>query len=696
MRFDNILKKHSLISIITLTVLVALTTLAIVLCLPRESGIHYNAEENKPWTGRLLIAEFDFPVMRSQEDLEEAKKQQLKEFEPYFEKNDSVGEKAINDFIQKAKQDTTGVLSENEDVIVRRLHAIYDKGIMSEQDYLKMSEDSVQQVRIVYDKNSYITQHLQNVTLQKDAYSLIIYNDEEDKDQEKIRLQDLEEFVRPNIFYMQERNDQVLKELMESIAPKIGEVKKGQKIISRGEIVNETTYNIIQSYENAFNEKKLKPNSKITANITLGQTVFVLIFVALFTFYLTIFRPEYLKKTRKLLMLYAMIALFPIAVTVMVKRQMLDVFIIPFAIAPMITRVFFDSRTAFITHATIILISAVALTYQYEFIIIEMAAGMAAIYTLGDMTKRVDLFKSALAATVCAVLLYFSIEAIQAQKPIFEEQNSRAPYLVISGVFLLLAYPLMYVFERLFGFISQITYFELSDSNQPLLRMLSEKAPGTYAHSTIVSNLAAEIASRIGADVLLVRTGALYHDIGKMENPAFFIENQAGYNDPHNRLPEKESAKVIINHVIYGQKLAEKYKLPDVIKGFIVTHHGCGLTGFFYAKYKNAHPDEEVDPAPFTYPGPNPQTKEQAILMMADTVEAATKSLDEYNDATISKKVNELIDKQVKEGYFKECPITFRDIAVAKQVLIERLKGLYHTRIKYPEIESENKKEDEE
>jgi putative nucleotidyltransferase with HDIG domain len=243
----------------------------------------------------------------------------------------------------------------------------------------------------------------------------------------------------------------------------------------------------------------------------------------------------------------------------------------------------------------------------------------------------------------------------------------------------------MYLIEKTFGFVSDVTLIELSNTNKGILRRLSEVAPGTFQHSITVGNLAAEIANKIGAKSLLVRTGALYHDIGKITNPVFFTENQSGVN-PHDKMGYKESAQIIISHVSEGMKIAEQINLPNIVKDFIVTHHGTGITKYFYVKYKNEHPDEDVDPADFQYPGPNPFTREQAILMMADTVEAASRSLPEYTEKSITDLVNKLIDDQVEQGFFKECPITFRDIAQAKQVLIERLKAIYHTRISYPEL----------
>ena len=337
-----------------------------------------------------------------------------------------------------------------------------------------------------------------------------------------------------------------------------------------------------------------------------------------------------------------------------------------------------------------VMISAIAVSDQFEFIAVQMAAGLAAIFALSDMEKRAHLFKAVLMVFVSSSVMHYAIQLIQSGKLIPDDRNTYMVFF-ISCILLLITYPLMYLIEKTFEFTSNITLFELSDTNKDLLRRLSEVAPGTFQHSITVGNLASEIASRIGANGLLVRTGALYHDIGKMTNPVFFTENQANVN-PHDKLTEKESAQIIISHVAEGQKLAEEYDLPDVIKNFILTHHGQGMAKYFYIKYKNAHPDEDIDTEAFTYPGPNPNTREQAILMMTDAVEAASRSLDEYNDETIRNLVNKLIDSQVSCGFFTECPITFRDITIAKQVLVERLKNIYHTRIKYPELDKDEKK----
>ena len=383
-------------------------------------------------------------------------------------------------------------------------------------------------------------------------------------------------------------------------------------------------------------------------------------------------------------LLYAMITVFPILVSFMMRHNYFSVYILPFAMAPLFIRVFMDSRTAFITHVTMVLICAAAVKYQYEFIIIQLVAGLVTIYSLRDLSRRAQVFQTAILVFLADCLVFLTLQLMQGNS-FWDTDFSMYYHFLACGIFMLLAYPLMYLVEKLFGFTSNVTLFELSNTNKGVLRDLSEVAPGTFQHSITVANLAAEIANKIGARSLLVRTGGLYHDIGKMANPVFFTENQAGVN-PHDSLTCHDSARMIISHVTEGIRLAEKYSLPQFIKDFILTHHGRGLVKYFYIKYQNEHPDEEVDKEPFTYPGPNPFTREQAILMMADGVEAASRSLKEYSDESISGLVNKIIDGQLQAGYFVDCPITFRDIKQAKQVLIERLKAIYHARIQYPTL----------
>jgi len=429
-------------------------------------------------------------------------------------------------------------------------------------------------------------------------------------------------------------------------------------------------------------EQRNSSDEEILSTI-IGQAIYVFILVLLFTTYLVLFRKDYFQKPRSLAMLYTLLVVFPVIVSLMMQFNKFSVYLIPFAIAPIFVRVFMDSRTAFITHVMMILLCAVAVKYQYEFIIVQLVAGLVAIDSLRELSKRSQIFLTAILVTLGSAMVYYALQLIQSDD-MSKLDHSIYIHFAINGFFLLFAYPLMLVIEKTFGFTSDVTLFELSNTNNELMRKMSEIAPGTFQHSITVGNLAAEVANRIDADSQLVRTGALYHDIGKIVNPVFFTENQAGVN-PHDKISNLESARIIINHVSEGLQLAEKYNLPQIIKDFISTHHGTGLARYFYINYKNEHPDEEVDESLFQYPGPNPTTLEQAILMMCDGVEAASRSLQEYTEESISSLVDRIISQQVQAGFFTECPITFRDINLAKQVLTDRLRNIYHTRIQYPE-----------
>lgn len=671
----------------TSIVVAVITTLFIVSVLPEKTGVSYSYEVGKPWTHVKLIADFDFRIFKSDEAIEKEQSMLLKNYQPYYLLDTLVAKKALADFEQAVANDTTAVLAKYRSLIERRLHYLYGQGIMDDYDYNDIIPDTTSIIRIVMDKVETPVE-ITSVMPTRLAYERVFSDEELAEHRSQLARFNLLYYVRPNLKNDINRNSIEKQELLGSVGMVVDDVKKNQMIIDRGEIVTEKKAWAIESLKKELNKANVGKSGRYNF---LGKTIFVGVFILLFTCYLQIYRRRFFVKPLNIIMLYALIAAFPFALSMMVKYSSVSIYILPFAMVPIITQVFFDSRTAFITLATSVLISAIAANYQYEFIIIEMAGGMAAIYALSDMSKRSELFTAAFMATLCSALVYYAITLITSNSK-FPEEWGMFVYLIISGVLLLLTYPMMYVIEKVFSFTSNITFFELSDTNQVLLRMLSEKAPGTFAHSTTVGNLAAEVASRIGANALLVRTGALYHDIGKMENAVFFTENQAGVN-PHDKLSEKgkekESARIIVSHVTEGLRLAEKYGLPDIITDFIRTHHGRGMAKFFYIQYKNKHPEEDVDPKPFSYPGPNPETREQAILMMADTVEAATKSLETYSDETISKKVNELIDAQVKAGCFEECPITFRDIAVAKQVFADRLKSLYHTRITYPKLNEE-------
>ena len=368
----------------------------------------------------------------------------------------------------------------------------------------------------------------------------------------------------------------------------------------------------------------------------------------------------------------------------MVAYDFLSVYMLPVAILPIAVRVFMDSRTAFMAHMTTILICSVVLRYPYDFLLLQVIGGLAAIHSLRDLSQRSQLFRTAFIITLCYCLTYFSYELIT-ENDLTKLNVPMYFNFLINGVLLLFTYPFLFVLEKMFGFTSNVTLVELSNINHPLLRQLSEVAPGTFQHTMQVANLAAEAANKIGAKSQLVRTGALYHDIGKMANPAFFTENQSSVN-PHESLAFDQSAQIIINHVNDGVKIAEKANLPKAIIYFIRTHHGRGKAKFFYNSFKNKYPDREIDEELFTYPGPNPFTKETAILMMADSVEAASRSLKEHTEESISALVNKIIDSQIADGLLKNAPLTFKDVEAIKTIFTDKLKTMFHTRVSYPDL----------
>lgn len=673
---------------ITKTVLIIVTVAIIVCFLPRNESRQYRYDVGKPWMYGSVIAKFDFPIYKTDETIKREQDSLLQQFQPYYGINPTVENVQVSRFLHDFKNGIPGLPKDFVGLIAQQLHNVYQIGIINTQEYNRIFKDSTSTIRIISGKN------VRSVPI-GGFYSTIAAYERIFNGSEKLMAQrqllsrcNLNNYIEANVLYDKEKSETEKSDLLSSIPLASGMVMSGQKIIDRGEVITDNTYRVLNSFDKEM-KRRSSTQDEITTTI-IGQVLFVFILVMMFTFYLSLFRKDYFEKPRSITMLYAMITLFPIFVSLMMKHNFFSVYIIPFAMAPIFVRVFMDSRTAFITQVTMILICAAAVKYQYEFIIVQLAAGLVAIYTLRELSKRSQIFITALLVTLASCIVFSALQLMQ-DNQVFNIDTNMYTYFIVNGIFLLLSYPLMYLIEKLFGFTSNVTLFELSNTNKGLLRNLSEIAPGTFQHSITVGNLAAEIANRIGANSLLVRTGALYHDIGKMTNPVFFTENQAGVN-PHDQLTELESAQIIISHVSEGLKLAEKINLPSIIKDFITTHHGLGITKYFYVKYCNAHPDENVDKSLFQYPGPNPFTREQALLMMADTVEAASRSLKTYTEESICNLVNKLIDGQVAEGFFKECPITFRDIALAKVVLIDRLKAIYHTRISYPHLEDNGKK----
>ena len=661
------------------TALVLATMVIVVWCMPRDNRSYFHVEQGKPWKYAEFTAPYDFPIYKSEAVIQEERDSAMRKYEPYYNYQQDVARKMILKFETDYPDGISGLPRNFTTIIANLLADMYHKGILEQKDYTELRTDTAALIRVVSGKQA-VSVSIADLYSPKTAYERLFMDSNLSAHRTILQKCNLNNYIAANLSYDRERSEASKNDLMGGIALASGVVVKGQKIVDRGEIVTEKTYRIIESFkhENELRNEDVKQNQLSL----FGHILYVLILMIGFTVYLSLYRLDYFGKARSLTITYALIVIFALLTALFIRNTFIHVYIVPYAMVPIIIRIFMDSRTAFMTHVTMILICAVMLQHPFEFIVIETVAGLAAITSLRELTERSQLFKTAVIVTLACLAVNLALDWIRADALTQIDYNTYN-YLLVNGIALLFAYPLLYIIEKAFGFTSDITLVELSNTNSALLRRMSEVAPGTFNHSIQVANLAGEIANKIGAKAQLVRTGALYHDIGKLSNPIYFTENQSGIN-PHESRSDIDSAQIIISHVTEGLRMADKYNLPKVIRDFISTHHGQGKAKYFYVHYHNEHPDEPVDDLLFTYPGPNPFTREQACLMMADTVEAASRSLPDYTEQSIRDLVERLIDTQVAEGYFRECPITFRDIQYAKTVLIEKLKTIYHTRISYP------------
>ena len=663
----------------------------LVYFMPRESKFGYEYEEGRPWRYNSLIATFDFPIYKTQQEVEVERDSAMKGFHPFYIENQQKANSQVMafraDFLNgKFKDVPVSYLYHIERLLV----SVYKSGIIGSEDLAQMAKELVPGIRVIEGTEA-IAYPLSELYSTRSAYEYIVSADTFQFPRKVMARCNVNNYLEPNLTLDSVKTRAAREDIIASVAPASGMVQSGQRIIDRGEIISPDQYKILQSFENE--SVRRNDSSKGFWIVLCGQFIFVSCVLIAFVSYLSLFRREYLYSPHSIMLLSSLIAIFPVITYLMVDHKFFNVYMVPYAIVPIFVRIFMDSRTAFMAMISSTILSSMALHSNYEFLVVQFVAGVTAIYALKDLTERSQLLRVVLAVFVTSSIVMLGYDLSQGID--FEHlDRSMYIYIAVNGVLLLFAYPLLYLIEKLFGFTSSVTLVELSNTNNTILRRMSKVAQGTFVHSLQVANLAAEVADKIGAKPQLVRTGALYHDIGKMLNPAFFTENQTGVN-PHDELTEERSAQIIISHVTEGLRLAEKYHLPKVIRDFINTHHGCSQTKYFYIQWKNKHPEEEPDEKLFSYPGPNPFTREQAILMMCDAVEATSRSLKEFTEESITQLVDRIVDGQVSAGYFKECPITFRDIADAKRVLVESLKTIYHTRIAYPAETQQTEKKKE-
>lgn len=668
-------KQHLFIAAVFVVVIVT-----ICLLFPREKAINIEFSMGKPWRYEQLTAPFDFVITKSESALQRESAEVLASQRPYYVKESQIGRSVIDSFTtfheNELRHIVTPTLKTN---IISQLQDIYNTGIIGSNDLERLHGDSISTIMLVEQNRAYPFIVSELYTVQQ-AYEALMNVDTTLLGRYALRHSNLNDYITPNIHYDASKSETARREALATISPNSGVILTGQKIIGTGEMIDEELHQVLTSYQNELNKRLDEQGIQMTF---IGQTLLVILFMGAFLMYLINYRRTYLYERNKLLFLATQLMIFPCMAS-WIMTQGNGLMIIPFAMAPVMINIFLDARTAFITHLIIVLTTSLVVPDPFIFTLLQLTAGIAAIYSLTELTERSQIFRVAVVATLCYCLVFFGYELITKSALIMLNRHIFAHFL-LNGILLLFTYPLMLLYEKLFGFTSDVTLMELSNFNIKLLRQLSENAPGTFQHSIQVSNLAAAAANKVGGSSLLVRTGAMYHDIGKLENPIFFTENQ-GSTNPHACLPYEKSASIIINHVYDGLRLADKHHLPKAIKDFILTHHGLSKAKYFYISYKNEHPGEEIDESMFTYPGPNPHSIETAILMMADAVEAASRSLPEYTEENIANLVDRIIDGQVAEGYFKQCPITFKDINDIKNVFKDKLRTIYHTRITYPEL----------
>ncbi len=665
----------------TTQILTLILGIAIVVwLLPRHSASSYIYQINRPWNYQLLTAQFDIPIRPDSMSVQEAIDSINRSFVPVYKRLPSV-EQNVNAQLAKALN-SVDVSSSVRSQLSSRVKEVYAKGLVDEEVFNSISTGRLPAVRVV-NGNSLQRKTTNQLRSPRRAYEWLKEQLDYDEAHYAIEQSKLAALLVPNVVLDTVMSERMLTDLKQRATAPIGVIQQGERIIDRGEVVTPQLYTILRTYE-ALQAERGNGADGNGLYAWLAKSIYVGILFTLLGVFLYYFRRRLWRQPKVVAYLVGLIVAFCIFAFLMSKTLDSGLYIVPFSMVAIMIIVFFDGRTAMFATLTTTLLCAVIANFPLEFIALQFVGASIAINSLKELSLRSQLLRTALLIYLGSVLTYVAINVM-----LTGTFASLAPkmfgFLAINIVLVSFAYVLVFVFERWLGFTSTVGLVELSDINHPLLRELSRQCPGTFQHAMGVSNLAAEAAGKLGANVQLIRAGALYHDIGKIENPAFFTENQHGVN-PHSALSPEQSARIIINHVQDGLRRAEKANLPSAIRNFIAEHHGAGVAKYFYITACNNAPDgETVDAAPYTYPGPNPSTVESSIIMMADAVEAASRSLTNYSPEAIKDLVNKIIDSQVAAGLHNNSPLAFRDVQTIKDSFIERLLTIYHSRIVYPE-----------
>ncbi len=671
----KISSKHSNIVII-LMLLLSVSLISAALFFSKEDSPVQSFEVGKPWLHPRLEADFQFDI-----ELDEATRKHVTDsVEQNFAKIYTLDRKKGEQQLALLTRALAG--RPGSQALLRAVEKLYNDGIVDNDAASDIQAGK--QLRFMVGNNQLQVQDTRNMRTVKQAYEWLTDSLSGNADmQEALRAVGINNYLVPNMKLDEEENEKWMGEDLRNALRSPGTVQAGEAIITRGEIVTPKKAAAIESYHNEITERNQKRKVDQTLNL-LGQILIVATLMLAFYFFMKLLRRQVFSSMRRMAFLITFITVFAIVVFLCVRFKYNLLYVIPFGLVPVIVSSFYDDHTSFFVHiVTVLICSLIATNHQAEFIIMQFLAGIIAIISVKELTRRTQLVRCAAFIFLAYCITYIAMTLI-GEGDFNKIDKYYFAYFLINCVILSFAFLIIPIVEKAFGFTSSMTLLELADINTPLLRQRSTNCPGTFQHSLQVANLAGEAALKIGANMQLARAGALYHDIGKTKNPAFFTENQIGEN-PHDHLVRPEdSAKIVIDHVANGLKLADDADLPKVIKDLIAQHHGKGITRYFYYKAREARPDQEVDKAPFSYPGPNPQTKEAAILMMADACEAAAKSLKDHSEEAIAAMVNKIIDTQVAEGLLREAPISFRDVETVKALFVERLRTAYHMRVSYP------------
>ena len=655
-------------------ILIALAALIVIVYFyPHPEANRFNYEQGRPWNYSKLIAPFDIPIHPDSATLLAVRDTLDAKFVPIYQLNQLL----IDTIISRLPQSPGTNLNRR---LGSELRKVYASGVVDMRTKDEIASHRLPKVRLL-EKNVLSEMSTSGFTSPRDVYLYLDSTITDSALHQYFVRANLQNLLLPNYTRNEEESRRHYEYDYLTLTADRGIILQGQTIIDKGAIISSQDFTNLQTYEHMLSQLNTNQNQSKWL-MFLGQALYVGLLLTAMMMYFYFFTPEVYNNLRKFTFMYSLVTLFFLIGVGLNYFVAQGVYITPMMIVPILVLVFFDGRTALFVTGVLTLICAGVTAFALEFIFLQFCAGTAAVFSLRELSRRSQLLRTSVIVALAYLGAYVALDLLMNGS--FDGFTWRmAAFLAVNAALTSMAYILMFAVERLFGFISVVTLVELADINAPLLMRLSNECPGTFQHSIAVSNLASDAAVRIGADVKLVRAGALYHDIGKLANPAFFTENQHGVN-PHDALPPERSAAIVVNHVSDGLRMADKSGLPDVIQSFIREHHGAGMAKYFYITYCRQHPDEEVDKAPFSYPGPNPQSRETSVLMMADAVEAASRSLKEHTREAITELVDRIIDSQIAEGLHNESALEFRDVAKIKEAFIKRLMTIYHSRIAYP------------